>query len=270
MPPRMKVETENTGSNVTRVDASSKSEAPKAPKPRVDAPKSSALASVAEPGLSSKQNAAAASPKPSVAASAPKPSVATSESVKAPTAHTASTVPSAPSAPASKVIKATIEVSQPSSAQPASASTTKSATEAPKTTAPRAASSAQTTKPKIGVQSVAPEYDDDPVWESADNISASATDSEQEPQVAPKKAGFKLSMRAFSSWVHTTFPGHEHAFMGGVVALLLAILMLVVGPLHVILLSLAIVVGVAVGQYFDGDPKIIRMITGLFNNDREQ
>lgn len=267
MPPRMKVETENTGSNVTRVDASSKSEAPKAPKLRVDASKSSAPASVAEPGLSSKQNAAAASPKPSVAASAPKPLVATSESVKAPTAHTASTVPSAP---ASKVIKATIEVSQPSSAQPTSASTAKSATAAPKTTAPRAASSAQATKPKIGVQSVAPEYDDDPVWESADNISASATDSEQEPQAAPKKAGFKLSMRAFSSWVHTTFPGHEHAFMGGVVALLLAILILVVGPLHVILLSLAIVVGVAVGQYFDGDPKIIRMITGLFNNDREQ
>ena len=39
-----------------------------------------------------------------------------------------------------------------------------------------------------------------------------------------------------------------------------AILMIVIGPLYSIVIFLVVLVGVAIGQYLDGDPKIVRMV----------
>lgn len=99
------------------------------------------------------------------------------------------------------------------------------------------------------------------------------TASEQgQPIATPEQAGSgpKNVGASVSGWVHRTFPGHEHAFVGGMVALVVALLTFAIGPLRVLFICLLVFVGVAVGQIADGDPKIIRMIRGLFDNDRDQ
>ena len=57
-----------------------------------------------------------------------------------------------------------------------------------------------------------------------------------------------------TAWVRRTFPGHEHAFWGGVLGFLAAILVLVV-------------VGVAIGQALDGDSKIMDLFRRLFSGN---
>lgn len=65
-------------------------------------------------------------------------------------------------------------------------------------------------------------------------------------------------------WVHQAFPGHEHAFYGGVLGLVVAILFILLDfwvTLEIVIFSVA---GVAIGQLFDGNPRIIRAIRSLF------
>ena len=84
------------------------------------------------------------------------------------------------------------------------------------------------------------------------------------------KRDFGDVRRSMSSWVHQRFPGHEHAFLGGVIALVVALLVFIIGLPRMLLICLLVVVGVALGQIADGDPKIIRAIANLFNDDRDQ
>ena len=58
-----------------------------------------------------------------------------------------------------------------------------------------------------------------------------------------------------SAWVSRTFPGHENAFLGGVCGVLVAIVMAVL-----------VLIGVAIGQQADGDPKILRALGKLFRD----
>jgi uncharacterized membrane protein len=58
--------------------------------------------------------------------------------------------------------------------------------------------------------------------------------------------------------------------MGAILALVLAGLVFAIGIVRVLFICLLVVVGIAVGQMFDGDPKIIRAIRELFSNDQGQ
>lgn len=71
-------------------------------------------------------------------------------------------------------------------------------------------------------------------------------------------------LKGATSWVRRTFPGHEHAFYGGIAGLLIAILIFTLGLFQTIAIVLLIVAGVAVGQVIDGDPKIIKAVRSLF------
>ena len=73
-----------------------------------------------------------------------------------------------------------------------------------------------------------------------------------------------------TSWVKRTFPGHEHAFYGAVIALLLALLVFAIGIVRVLFICVLVVLGIAVGQVLDGDPKIIRAVQELFSSERER
>lgn len=97
---------------------------------------------------------------------------------------------------------------------------------------------------------------------------SSAADASQDQVTNGQR--IQEARRSILAWVHNTFPGHEHAFWGGVVALVIALMVFIIGPLRVLLIILLVLVGVAVGQVLDGDPKIIRIIAGLFDNDRDQ
>ena len=71
-----------------------------------------------------------------------------------------------------------------------------------------------------------------------------------------------------SAWVSRAFPGHENAFWGGVVGLLVAVAFFVLGPWRTALIAVLVVVGVAVGQMLDGDPKIINTLRKLFSRNQ--
>lgn len=69
-------------------------------------------------------------------------------------------------------------------------------------------------------------------------------------------------------WVRRTFPGGEGAFWGGVVGLVAAIAFLVLGVWYTAVIAAFVLVGVAVGQVVDGDPKIWNLIRSLFSRNQ--
>lgn len=243
MAPRMKIETSS--------DAA-------APSPRQDA--------------AQKQSQPQAAPKPKVTA-APKPTVA--EAPKA----------SAASAPKPKV------TSTPPATPAPAVTPAPAADPAPK----KDVRTAQHLKPRIADQiPEIPEVDDQAYAQTRDAETARDQQPYGQPQEqayaqqaeqpqghaeaqtnasaagqAPKRS-FGDVCRSISSWVHRTFPGHEHAFWGGVIALFVAVLVFIIGLPRMLLICVLVVIGVAVGQIADGDPKIIRAFTNLFNSDRDQ
>lgn len=73
---------------------------------------------------------------------------------------------------------------------------------------------------------------------------------------------------AVSAWVSRTFPGHENAFWGGVIGLLVAVAFFALGPWRTALIAVLVVAGVAAGQMLDGDPKIINTLRKLFSRNQ--
>ncbi len=55
-------------------------------------------------------------------------------------------------------------------------------------------------------------------------------------------------------------PGHENALLGGLLGLVVAVLMFVAGFWRTLFVVVMVTIGVAVGQYLDGTPKIINFI----------
>lgn len=83
---------------------------------------------------------------------------------------------------------------------------------------------------------------------------------------SPDNEGFGSKV---SAWLGRTLPGHEHAFAGGVLGLVAAILVFCVGVLSTILIVVLVVVGIALGQILDGDPKIANVVIKFFSDRRE-
>lgn len=55
-------------------------------------------------------------------------------------------------------------------------------------------------------------------------------------------------------------PNHENALLGGLLGLVVAVLMFVAGFWRTLFVVVMVTIGVAVGQYLDGTPKIINFI----------
>lgn len=148
-----------------------------------------------------------------------------------------------------------------------------------------APSAAESATQVASVDEPAPTYYEEPIAQSttpasAQQGTADASKAGQAPQatsqgsdaVQPTSQGasFAGARRSVTTWVHRTFPGHEHAFWGAVVALLVALLTFAIGFARMLFVCLLVIVGIAVGQILDGDPKIIRAIRELFSGDRTQ
>ena len=72
--------------------------------------------------------------------------------------------------------------------------------------------------------------------------------------------------KAIAEWMKTAFPGHEKSFIGGLLGLVAALLFLSLGVGRALVVILFVVVGVAVGQYLEGDPKILTAIRDWLSN----
>ena len=86
--------------------------------------------------------------------------------------------------------------------------------------------------------------------------------AEAEGDQAEETGGQRASgpLRGASDWLSRTFPGSEHAALGGLAGLLVALAVFLVGFWETLFVVLLMVVGVALGQYLDGDPKIVNFI----------
>lgn len=206
---------------------------PKAPKPKIN---------VAPPA---RDESASAVANAEVSASAPKPKTTSTPKMN---------VGSATSVPAKAAPKASVEV-------PAASVEAPTAKSVPKTVP----SSTPAPKPKVAAAPKASVKVAEPSPEAPQDAPA-VTAQEAEEQRTRRLSDAR---EAATGWVHRTYPGHEHAFWGGVIALLVAVLGFIIGPLRLLLVIILVVVGVAIGQVLDGDPKIIRLVRGLFDNDRE-
>ena len=78
--------------------------------------------------------------------------------------------------------------------------------------------------------------------------------------------GTQNTVNRASAWVSRTFPGHENAFLGGVCGLIVAIVMAAIGFWRTLLMVLLVLIGVAIGQQADGDPKILRALGKIFRD----
>ena len=72
--------------------------------------------------------------------------------------------------------------------------------------------------------------------------------------------------KAVADWLQSTFPGHEKAFIGGLLGLVFALLFLSLGIGRALVVAFFVLVGVAVGQYLEGDPKILTAIRNWLAN----
>ncbi len=78
---------------------------------------------------------------------------------------------------------------------------------------------------------------------------------------------FREAGRRMGGWVSGAFPGHENAFWGGVLGFVFGVLIFWVGLFKAVVVAALVLVGVALGQAADGDPKIINLFRQFFSSN---
>lgn len=97
------------------------------------------------------------------------------------------------------------------------------------------------------------------VQASAAQPSGDAPESASGPEPAAQPGAFARALH----WLDETFPNSRNAVLGGVTGLVVALLLFTIGVLKTLVIAILVVVGIACGQYLDGDPKIVRFIQNL-------
>lgn len=84
--------------------------------------------------------------------------------------------------------------------------------------------------------------------------------SQEQPQTPTPQPG---AWARFSAWFAKTFPHSCHAVIGGVCGLVVALLLFSIGLFKTAVIAVLVTVGVACGQYADGDPKLVNLVREL-------
>ncbi|MGO5239478.1 DUF2273 domain-containing protein [Parolsenella sp. LCP21S3_E11] len=84
-----------------------------------------------------------------------------------------------------------------------------------------------------------------------------------QPASGPEPTAQPGAFARASHWLDETFPNSRNAVLGGVTGLVVALLLFAIGVLKTLVIAILVVVGVACGQYLDGDPKIVRFVQSL-------
>ncbi len=92
---------------------------------------------------------------------------------------------------------------------------------------------------------------------------ASGPEPAAQPASGPEPAAQPGVLARASRWLDETFPNSRNAVLGGVTGLVVALLLFTIGVLKTLVIAILVVVGIACGQYLDGDPKIVRFIQNL-------
>jgi uncharacterized membrane protein len=70
----------------------------------------------------------------------------------------------------------------------------------------------------------------------------------------------KQPVQGLAAYLTKFAPNHENALLGGLMGLIVAVLMFVAGFWRTLFVVVMVTIGVAIGQYLDGTPKIINFI----------
>ena len=92
---------------------------------------------------------------------------------------------------------------------------------------------------------------------------ASGPEPAAQPASGPEPAAQPGVLARASHWLDETFPNSRNAVLGGVTGLVVALLLFTIGVLKTLIIAILVVVGIACGQYLDGEPKIVRFIQNL-------
>ena len=92
---------------------------------------------------------------------------------------------------------------------------------------------------------------------------ASGSEPAAQPASGPEPAAQPGVLARASRWLDETFPNSRNAVLGGVTGLVVALLLFTIGVLKTLVIAILVVVGIACGQYLDGEPKIVRFIQNL-------
>ena len=92
---------------------------------------------------------------------------------------------------------------------------------------------------------------------------ASGTEPAAQPASGPEPAAQPGVLARASRWLDETFPNSRNAVLGGVTGLVVALLLFTIGVLKTLVIAILVVVGIACGQYLDGEPIIVRFIQNL-------
>lgn len=76
---------------------------------------------------------------------------------------------------------------------------------------------------------------------------------------APEPGAFARA----SQWLDQTFPHSRNAVLGGLCGLAVAILLFTIGIFKTLVIAILVVAGVALGQFADGDPKLVHIVEKL-------
>ena len=137
------------------------------------------------------------------------------------------------------------------------------ATEAPAPKKPAApaekTASQQAAKPAAAAKPQRPRIVSEPAPEPASRPAA--------PEAARKEPARPTLPKALA-WIERIAPGHVNAVLGGFAGLVVALMVFVVGFWQTLFVCALVVIGVAVGQCLDGDPKIVNMLRNLLADER--
>ena len=79
---------------------------------------------------------------------------------------------------------------------------------------------------------------------------------------------FTEAQRSVLEIFESMFPGHANAAFGGFIGFVVSLLIFIIGFLRTALIVLLVLVGVGIGQMYDGDPKLLNTAKELFLNKR--
>ena len=107
----------------------------------------------------------------------------------------------------------------------------------------------------------------------ADNNPTTDVDTQPDatPQGMPTEGSprtFSDTMHSVSRWLKATFPGHQNSVMGGICGLIVALLIFGIGFWRTLFIVICVAIGVAIGQFFDGNPRVVHAVRKVFSDNR--
>lgn len=97
---------------------------------------------------------------------------------------------------------------------------------------------------------------------------AAADGSSDDDFAATAENAVKEGMASASSWLDNIFPGHGNAVLFAIIGFVGALLLFQIGFWRTLLIVILVVVGIAYGQYLDGNPKIYNAFKKKFGSKK--